>query len=198
MRVKICGITSYDDAIAAIDAGADALGFVFYRHSARYIAPNEAAEIIKKLPPFVERVALFVNEEAKFVDEVCLHVNASLAQIHFDADDNYFNALKTKYIKVIRAKTKDDIFKYTNEYRLIDTYTKEYGGSGKSLNLNWFENVDCSKMILAGGLTPENIVNLAKYNFYGVDVSSAVESSKGVKDHQKIRNFIDNVNKYLS
>jgi len=198
MRVKICGITSYEDAVAAIDAGADALGFVFYNHSARYISPDDAAKIIQKLPPFVERVALFVNEKANVIDEVCLHVNASLAQIHFEADQDLFDALQTKHVKVIRAKTRDDIAQYSNEYRLIDTYTKEYGGSGKLLNLDWFNDIDCSKMILAGGLTPKNICQLAKYNFYGVDVSSGVEKSKGIKDHQKIRNFIDNVNKYLT
>ncbi len=198
MRVKICGITSYKDAVAAIDAGADALGFVFYNHSARYISPDDAAKIIQKLPPFVERVALFVNEKANFIDEVCLHVNASLAQIHFEADRDLFDALRTKHVKVIRAKTRDDIFQHPDEYRLIDTYTKEYGGSGELLNLDWFNGIDCSTMILAGGLTPENIFRLAKYNFYGVDVSSGVEKSKGIKDHQKIRNFIDNVNKYLT
>ncbi len=198
MRVKICGITSYKDAVAAIDAGADALGFVFYNHSARYISPDDAAKIIQKLPPFVERVALFVNEKANFIDEVCLHVNASLAQIHFEADKDLFDALRTKHVKVIRAKTRDEIFQYPYEYKLVDTYTKEYGGSGELLNLDWFNDIDCSKMILAGGLTPENIFRLAKYNFYGVDVSSGVEKSKGIKDHQKIRNFIDNVNKYLT
>jgi len=116
MRVKICGITSYEDAVAAIDAGADALGFVFYNHSARYISPDDAAKIIQKLPPFVERVALFVNEKANVIDEVCLHVNASLAQIHFEADQDLFDALQTKHVKVIRAKTIRNFIDNVNKY----------------------------------------------------------------------------------
>ena len=120
MRTKICGITSYEDAIAAIDAGADALGFVFYKDSPRYINKDDAKKIIKKLPPFIEKVALFVNEDAKTIDEICLHVKATLAQIHFDAPKELYDSLNTSYIKVVRARTQEDVLKFADEYSLID------------------------------------------------------------------------------
>lgn len=192
MRTKICGITSYEDAMAAIDAGADALGFVFYKDSPRYIDKENAKEIIKKLPPFVDKVALFVNEDAPTIDEICLHVKATLAQIHFDAPLELYASLKTPHIKVIRAQTKEDVLKYSDEYRLIDAYCQSYGGAGKRINIEWFEDIDCSKIILAGGLDATNVAELKKYGFYGVDVSSGVEKSKGKKDYQKVSEFIKN------
>ncbi len=192
MRTKICGITSYEDAMSAIDAGAHALGFVFYKESPRYIHPNNAKNIIQMLPPFVEKVALFVNEEASFIDAICLHVRATLAQIHFDASKEFYDLLQTPHIKVVRAEKKEDILKFSDEYRLIDAYCHSYGGGGKRLNVEWFNGVDCSKIILAGGLDADNVSELKKYGFYGVDVSSGVEKDKGVKDPQKIREFIKN------
>lgn len=192
MRTKICGITSYEDAMVAIEAGADALGFVFYKESPRYINIDNAKKIIQKLPPFVEKVALFVNEDAATIDEICLHVRATLAQIHFDAPAELYDSLRTPYIKVVRAQEKEDILKFDDEYRLVDTYCQSYGGAGKRLNLEWFDGVDCSKIILAGGLDAENVAELKKYGFYGVDVSSGVEKEKGIKDHEKVREFIKN------
>jgi phosphoribosylanthranilate isomerase len=192
MRTKICGITSYEDAMAAIDAGADALGFVFYEQSPRYISKDDAKEIIKRLPPFVEKVALFVNVDAKTIDEICLHVKATLAQIHFDADETFYSSLKTPHIKVIPAQTPDDLLRFQDEYRLIDAYCEGYGGAGKRLNIEWFDNIDCSKIILAGGLDPFNVASVKEYGFYGVDVSSGVEMTKGKKDHQKVKEFILN------
>lgn len=192
MRTKICGITSFEDAMAAIDAGADALGFVFYKESPRYISKEDARDIIKELPPFVEKVALFVNEDADTIDEICRFTGATLAQIHFEADKKLYNSLKTPHLKVIRAKTKEDVEKYKDEYRLVDAYCEGYGGAGKRINIEWFDDVDCSKIILAGGLDPQNVADLKKYGFYGVDVSSGVEKSKGKKDYKKVREFIKN------
>ncbi len=192
MRCKICGITSYQDAIMAINAGADALGFVFYEKSPRYLTPKQAKEIIKQLPPFVEKVALFVNVDAAFIDEICDYTGATLAQIHFDADESLYKALKTPSLRVIRAQNPADIHKYSDEYRLIDAYTQAYGGEGKRLNIEWFENIDCSKIILAGGLTPQNIKELKKYGFYAFDVSSGVEEFHGKKDANKVKEFIRN------
>ena len=192
MRVKICGITSYEDAMTAIDAGADALGFVFYEPSPRYLTPQKAKQIISKLPPFVEKVALFVNEEAKKIDEVCSYTGATLAQIHFEASDALYKSLKTPHLKVVRAARREDVMRYSDEYRLVDAYCEAYGGSGKRLNLEWFEGVDCSKIILAGGLDPTNVAEVKQYGFYGVDVSSGVEASKGQKDPKKVREFIRN------
>lgn len=192
MRCKICGITSYEDAMDAIEAGADALGFVFYEPSPRYVSIQKAKEIIKQLPPFVEKVALFVNETPQNINVTCNEVGATLAQLHFDVDDAFCNALKAPYIKVIRAKTKEDILKYPNEYKLVDAYCEAYGGAGKRINIEWFKGVDCSKMILAGGLDEQNVATVKPYGFYGVDVSSGVEASKGIKDKQKVKKFIEN------
>lgn len=190
MRVKICGITNLKDALQAIDAGADALGFVFYPESPRYITPENAQKIIQHLPPFIEKVALFVNESASHINEVCRYTRCTLAQIHFDAEETLFNALTVPYLRVIRAKSPQDIFMYSDHYRLIDAYCDTYGGAGKRLNIEWFQEIDCSKIILAGGLEPHNVAELKKYGFYGVDVSSGVELSHGKKDPIKITTFI--------
>ncbi len=192
MRVKICGITSYEDAMVAIEAGVDALGFVFYKKSPRFVTIPHAKSIIEKLPPFVEKVALFVNEDAQTINSTCQEVGATLAQIHFEADEKLYKDLKVPHIKVIRAKEKTDILRYSDEYRLIDAYCESYGGAGKRLNIEWFKDIDCSKIILAGGLTPENLSSLNKYNFYGVDVSSGIEMSHGKKDTLKVKKFITN------
>ncbi|BCD59656.1 MULTISPECIES: phosphoribosylanthranilate isomerase [unclassified Nitratiruptor] len=190
MRVKICGITNFEDALVAIEAGADALGFVFYEKSPRYIHPQEAKTISKKLPPFVERVGLFVYEEPAKIDEICSYCNMSLAQIHFDVEESFFEQLQTKTLPVVRAKSAEDILKFSDRYRLVDAYVPEFGGAGRRVALEWFENIDCSKIVLAGGLSPKNVLEVKRYGFYGVDVSSGVETRKGKKDPQKVREFI--------
>ena len=192
MRVKICGITNFQDAIQAIEAGADALGFVFYKESPRYIAPSDAKKIIAKLPPFIGRVGLFVNEGIDTIDTITKYCDLSLCQIHFDVDEEALDMIGSKAIPVIRAKEAKDILQYEDRFRLVDVFCEEYGGSGKRLNLEWFKGIDCSKIILAGGLTPENLHELKKYNFYGVDVSSGVEKIRGRKDYAKVSKFIKN------
>jgi phosphoribosylanthranilate isomerase len=192
MRVKICGITNFEDAMMAIDAGADALGFVLYENSPRYIDIESARKIIEKLPPFVEKVALFVNEDAKMINAICQRIGATLAQIHFEVDKSFYTKLYTPHLKVVRAKKREDVLRYSGEYRLVDAFCESYGGSGKRLNLEWFDGVDCSKIILAGGLTPENVAEAKKYGFFAVDVSSGVELSKGKKDPKKVQDFINN------
>lgn len=192
MRTKICGITSVEDAMMAIESGADALGFVFYEKSPRYVTIAQAKEIIKQLPPFVEKVALFVNEDRSTIDNTCQEVGATLAQLHFEVTNEFCDSLKTPHIKVIRAKSAEDISQYTNEYRLVDAYCEAYGGAGKRINIEWFKNIDCSKIILAGGLDSDNVASLKEYGFYGVDVSSGVEKSHGVKEFHKVKEFILN------
>jgi len=192
MRVKICGITNLQDAIQAIDAGADALGFVFYTESPRYIKPADAKKIIEKMPPFIGRVGLFVNEGIDTIDTISSYCDLTLCQIHFDVDEASLNMIASKAMPVIRAKEPKDILQYKDRYRLVDVYCEGYGGSGKRLNLEWFKGVDCSKIILAGGLTPDNLDELKNYNFYGVDVSSGVEHIKGRKDYEKVTKFIHN------
>jgi phosphoribosylanthranilate isomerase len=192
MRTKICGITSYEDAMIAIKSGADALGFVFYPKSPRYITVKQAKDIISQLPPFIEKVALFVNENAQTIDATCQSVGATLAQLHFEASEELCKNLKTPHIKVIRAKKASDILNFQHEYRLVDAYCEAYGGAGKRINIEWFKDIDCSKIILAGGLDVDNVSALKEYGFYGVDVSSGVELSYGKKDPQKVKEFIQN------
>ena len=192
MKCKICGITSYEDAMMAIESGADALGFVFYEKSPRYVTKTQAKEIIKKLPPFVEKVALFVNEDAKTINETCMEVGATLAQLHFEVSNELTQSLNTPFIKVIRAQNAEDISQYSDEYRLVDAYCEAYGGAGKRINIEWFKDIDCSKIILAGGLDATNVASLKEYGFYGVDVSSGVEISHGIKDSKKVKDFILN------
>ncbi|WP_024789731.1 phosphoribosylanthranilate isomerase [Lebetimonas sp. JH292] len=195
MKVKICGITNWEDAKISCDAGADALGFVTYEKSPRFTSPVEIKKIIKKLPPFVVKTVLFVKAAPEFVNEVMAYTKADIAQIHFEADESFFEKLNCKYLKVVRAKEKKDIDKYAGEYRIVDAYVPEYGGSGKRLALEWFEERDNSKIILAGGLTPENVFEIGSYRFYGVDVSSGVESVPGKKDKRKVMKFIETVKK---
>ena len=192
-RVKICGITNLEDALVAVAAGADALGFVFYEKSPRYITPKDALDIVKKLPPFVERVGLFVNSTCKEINSICFESNMSLAQIHFEADASVFEGLGLPYLPVVRATCKEDIHKYTDEYRIVDAFVESYGGEGKRVDISWFEGVDCSKIILAGGLTCKNVDEVKHLGFYGLDVSSGVELNKGKKDRKKVFDFVKKV-----
>jgi len=192
MRVKICGITNLKDALYAVECGADALGFVFYNKSPRYITPTNAKRIIDKLPPFVERVGLFVNEGVETIDTVCKYSDISRAQIHFDVDEESLDAIGLQTLPVVRAKCAEDVHRFSDRYRLVDAYSEVYGGSGERLNLEWFDGVDCSKIILAGGLSVENISEVKPYGFYGVDISSSLELVKGKKDPKKVKQFIAN------
>ncbi|MEZ4694509.1 MAG: phosphoribosylanthranilate isomerase [Aliarcobacter sp.] len=195
MRVKICGITNLQDALDAVNAGANALGFVFYKHSARYIEPLKAREIVEKLPPFVQTVGLFVNENENFINEICKESKMQLAQIIDDHDLIHYGQLNTKYIKVVRVKDKKDLVNLNKEYYLVDAFVDAFGGEGKRIALEWFENLDCSRFIIAGGLTTENLKELDGYGFYGVDVSSGVESEiRGKKDKQKMISFLKEAN----
>lgn len=195
MRVKICGITNIKDAQDAINAGVNALGFVFYKKSARYITPQDALKIVKKLPPFIQCVALFVNESSETINEICKIAHMDLAQIISENEsDEYFSSLTTKYIKVLRAKSKEDILNRNDEYILVDAFVAEFGGEGKRVALEWFKDVDCSKIILAGGLRESNLKELSGYDFYGVDVSSGVELRRGKKDKIKMINFVKAAN----
>ncbi|MDR2789509.1 MAG: phosphoribosylanthranilate isomerase [Campylobacteraceae bacterium] len=190
MRVKICGITSAQDAINAVHEGADAVGFIFYPKSPRYITPKKAKKISLLLPPFVQKVGVFVNESPKNIDKICKKAKLNLAQLHFDIDEKFLSKLKTPHVKVVRAKQKSDILKYEGEYRLIDAFVENFGGEGKSVDLSWFEGADCSKIILAGGLNASMMENVKHLEFYGVDVNSGVEKTHGKKDAQKVHDFI--------
>ncbi|MDN5048948.1 phosphoribosylanthranilate isomerase [Aliarcobacter butzleri] len=194
MRIKICGITNLSDAINAINAGADALGFVFYKKSPRYIEPLKAKEIVEEIAPFVQTVGLFVNESLEFINETCKNSKMQLAQIIDDENTLDYSKLTVKYIKVLRIKEKKDLQNLKNQYYLIDAFVDAFGGAGKRVALEFFKDLDCSKFILAGGLDAQNLKELNGFGFYGVDVSSAVEIEKGKKDKQKMIDFVKEAN----
>ena len=194
MRIKICGITNLSDAINAINAGADALGFVFYKKSPRYIEPLKAKEIVEEIAPFVQTVGLFVNESLEFINETCKNSKMQLAQIIDDENTLDYSKLTVKYIKVLRVKEKKDLQNLKNQYYLIDAFVDTFGGAGKRVALEFFKDLDCSKFILAGGLDAQNLKELNGFGFYGVDVSSAVEIEKGKKDKQKMIDFVKEAN----
>ena len=195
MKVKICGITNLPDALAAIKAGANALGFGFYKKSPRYIVPKKAKEIVDKLPPFVQTIGLFVNEDETFINEICFEAKMQLAQIIDDNEIVNYDLLTVKYLKVLRAKEQKDLKNLNNDFYLVDAFVDSFGGEGKRIALEWFEDIDCSRLILAGGLTVDNIKEIDGFGFYGVDVSSGVESEiKGKKDRAKMIAFVKEAN----
>lgn len=197
VRVKICGITNPRDALAAVEAGADALGFVFYKKSPRYITPQKAEKIISLLPPFVQPVGLFVNENADFVNKTATDCKLGLVQLHGDETAAYCSLIRQRNIKALRVKTihcLDVLPAYRTSGYLLDTYSPNcYGGSGTAFN--WQIAREASdrykNIILAGGLTVDNISKaIEEAKPYAVDVSSGVESAPGEKDQQKIQEFI--------
>ena len=197
VKVKICGITNLDDALAAVDSGADALGFVFFKKSPRYISPSNAKAIIKKLSPFISTVGVFVNEDKKNMEKIAAHTRINIIQLHGDETPKACN-LSKPVIKAIRVKSIDNleiISKYKDKVSafLLDTYTPEiFGGTGQIFNWDIaIEAKQFGRIILAGGLTPENIGQaIRRVHPYAVDVSSGVEAEKGKKDHAKLRLFI--------
>ena len=194
MRVKICGITNLEDALNAINAGASALGFVFYKPSPRYIEPLVALKIVENLPPFVQTVGLFVNETTDFINKTCKESKMQLAQIIDDENIVDFFKLEVKYLKVLRVKSKEDLNSLKDDYYLVDAFVDEFGGAGKRVALEWFKDINCSKFILAGGLNSQNLKEIDGYGFFAVDVSSDVEKQKGKKDNQKMIDFVKAAN----
>ncbi len=191
MWVKICGITNLEDALCAVEAGADALGFVFYPKSPRCISPKAALEISNKLPLHVEKIGLFVEVRPEEINLTCKESKMDKAQIHFDVDEPFLKALELPYLRVVRAKTSEDVTRFEKTLRLVDAHVDSFGGQGERLSLSWFEKSDNSRIILAWGLSPANIEEIRHLGFYGVDVSSGVEKSKGIKDHAKVKAFIE-------
>jgi len=196
VRVKICGITRLEDALHAVDEGADALGFVFHGKSPRYLSPGQAGEIIKAIPPFVQAVGLFVNAEADFVNEIADRCGLDIVQLHGDEAPEYCELIRRRVVKAFRVKdtqSLDSIKYYQVAGVLLDAYSPNvYGGTG--LLFDWDFAAGASgygPIILAGGLTPDNVQEAVKrVSPYAVDVSSGVESEPGRKDPEKVRNFI--------
>jgi len=202
-RVKICGITREQDALAAAYAGADALGFVFYPPSPRAVTAEHAAELCKPLPPFVERVGLFVNASASDVQAVLDIVPLTLIQFHGNESPAFCEQFATPYMKALRIGADDSgetlaqIKAHTAAQGfLLDAYEKGVpGGTGKIFDWSKIPMGIDQPLILAGGLDPENVAQaIAEVAPYAVDVSSGVEVSPGIKDIEKIQQFMQAVN----
>ncbi len=196
-RIKICGITNKSDARVAWQAGADAIGMVFYEKSPRNVELSTAKEIGKSLPPFVTMTGLFVNSSEQEVKQVLKEVALDLLQFHGDEDEKFCRRFGRPYVKVIRVEDYDEIDSICRQYPsargiLLDSYKKGTpGGTGEILDWNRIPKDISHPVILAGGLNPENVGKaISKIQPWAVDVSSGVEHSPGVKDPQKVERFI--------
>ena len=198
VRVKICGITNSEDAHAAVEYGADALGFVFAK-SPRQITKEQARDIIAELPPFVSPVGVFADEKADMIKEICDFCGIQTVQLHGNEQPSYLKELEGyKLIKAFRVKEEDDLKQLAN-YKphafLLDSYVKGVMG-GTGVSFNWEIARQAHKygtIILSGGLTPKNVKEaIQMVKPYAVDVSSGVESSPGKKDKSLVKRFIAN------
>lgn len=195
VRVKICGITRLEDALAAVDAGADALGFNFWPRSKRYCPPRTARAIVAKLPPLVSAVGVFVNQTQAVVQKTADYVGLGAIQLHGSESPAFCRAFDLPVIKslaVSDAASLRQVKSFRVSAYLLDTPSKEFGGSGRTFDWSLLRWLDRKKLfILAGGLTPANVAEAVEaVRPYGVDVASGVESAPGIKDRRKMARFI--------
>jgi phosphoribosylanthranilate isomerase len=199
IKIKICGITNLEDALYATECGADSLGFNFYKKSPRYIEPQKAAEIIAQLPPLIMPVGIFVNEHEDRIREIQQRACIPTVQFHGDESPEFCQRFGSHVIKAFQVKDKESL-KAMAHYRvgafLLDSYRDGIRG-GTGITFDWHLAVVAKtfgRIILAGGLTPENVVEAVKLvQPYGVDVAGGVEMEKGIKDHAKLKKFITEV-----
>ncbi|HEY1291059.1 MAG TPA: phosphoribosylanthranilate isomerase [Burkholderiales bacterium] len=202
-RIKICGITRAEDGRAAAKCGADAIGLVFYPPSPRYLSTERAVELRDALPPFVQTVALFVNPDAAQVAQVLQRVRPALLQFHGEETPEFCAQFGVPFVKACRMRggkrAGDDALEYLRPFSraaawLFDSHVPEYGGVGEGFDLSLMPAVNEKPVILSGGLSPANVAEaVRRVRPWGVDVSSGVESAKGVKDAAKIAAFIAEV-----
>ncbi len=199
IRVKICGNVTLKDTMAAVEAGADAVGFVFYAKSPRVVSPKAVAAIVSHLPPLVTPVGVFVNEKPDVVRQIMSDCGLAYAQLHGEESPQYCAELRHPVVKAIRVRSREDLSALSS-YRvkaiLLDAHVEGVmGGTGTAFDWNVaVEAKAWGPIILAGGLTPDNVVEaVSRVQPYGVDVSSGVESAPGVKDPAKVRAFVENV-----
>lgn len=200
VRTKICGITRAEDALCAVNSGADAIGLVFYPPSPRNVSIAQAKEICEVMPPFVTIVALFVNEQRLEIEKICQAVPINIIQFHGDETEKDCLGYKLPYIKAIKIRTHTDLDFAESEFKsaqaiLVDTYKKGVaGGTGELFDWSLLPAEPKKPLILAGGLTPHNIQKAIKtVKPYAVDVSGGVEREKSIKDHKKVTQFIKEV-----
>lgn len=199
-RVKICGITRVEDAQAAVEAGCDAIGLVFYAPSPRFVSMEQAAEIVAAIPPFVSTVGLFVNAEPIYIKQVLQQVKLDLLQFHGDESAHACQQFGVPYMKAIRVQSNTNLLQYAKEFEqakalLLDTFIEGVpGGTGQQFDWNIIPKTLPIPIVLAGGLTPENVgAAIEQVNPYAVDVSGGVEIKKGIKDVAKIAAFMRGV-----
>jgi indole-3-glycerol phosphate synthase/phosphoribosylanthranilate isomerase len=195
-KVKICGITNLEDAQSAVSAGADLLGFNFYEKSPRYIAPQNATEIIKQLPNTIQTGGVFVNKSKEEIMQIQKQTGIDFIQLHGDETEEFAASIGTNVIKAVRVKEKLPAIKTKLYARLYDTFNKnKYGGTGETFNTKILTKTNC-KTIIAGGLRLENIKEVLKTTKpYAIDVASGVEKEPGKKDPEKMIKFIQMVRK---
>jgi phosphoribosylanthranilate isomerase len=195
-RIKICGLTREADVDVAVDAGADAVGFVFYPASPRYVTPARAAELVRRVPPFVSVVGLFVNAEAAAIEATLAQVPLDLLQFHGDEVPDACTRWARPYIRAVRVRAGLDLVQYaashpTARALLLDAFVDGYGGGGKTFDWSLVPAGLSLPLVLSGGLVAENVGEaIRRLQPVAVDVSSGVEAAKGIKDAGKIRAFV--------
>ena len=199
VKVKICGITNYKDAAAAVDMGADLLGFNFYPKSPRYIAPAKAVEIINKLPAFIDLAGVFVNESIEKIHETKDLCQLDWLQLHGDESPEFckqFLSHSVKIMKAIRVKDQKDIERaesfFTDAILLDAFHPEKYGGTGLTFDWNIVGHIS-KRIFLSGGINPDNAAAAVELGVYGIDVCSGIEAEPGKKDHKKMKKLFENI-----
>ena len=199
VKVKICGLTNYEDAAAAMDMGADILGFNFYPESPRFITPEKAMEIINKLPAFVDIAGVFVNDSFDKIREIIDRCQLGWIQLHGDESPQFcrvFLSLNVKTMKALRVRDQADIDRANSFFTdaiLLDAFHPErYGGTGLTFDWNIIGHIG-KRVFLAGGINPDNAAAAIEMGVYGIDVCSGIESEPGKKDHKKMKKLFDNI-----
>jgi phosphoribosylanthranilate isomerase len=199
VRIKICGITNLEDALICEKEGTDALGFIFYSGSKRFITPHRAEEIISKLGPFLAKVGVFVNESVTNINKIVSECGLTMVQLHGEESPDQIKDIDVPVIKGFRVAKNFDyavIKKYKDCFFLLDVFSdSEYGGSGKSFKWEDIPVTLREKIVLAGGISIENLERiLAEIKPAAIDISSSVEMAPGIKDHKKIYNLFKKYN----
>ncbi|MCX7876499.1 MAG: phosphoribosylanthranilate isomerase [Melioribacteraceae bacterium] len=199
MKIKICGITNLEDALFSVECGADALGFVFYKQSKRYIEPIKAKEIISQLSPFIFSVGVFVNEDPEIVNEIAFQTKLNTVQLHGDEDINYIKKIFVPVIKTLRIDSNFNwnILDNYSTNILLDTYKKnEYGGTGIKFDWKLIPKQFLNRIILSGGIDLESLpIIINDIKPAAIDLSSSIELHPGKKDHKKVKNFFSTYKK---
>lgn len=194
-RIKICGLTREEDILVAVSAGADAVGFVFFAPSPRSVSPEQAARLAALLPPFVMPIGLFVNASTELIERATAAIPSLVLQFHGDESPQDCAQPARPYLRAARMKDGFDLLDFTDKFRqaqaiLLDAYVEGYGGGGKVFDWSLIPSQVPRPLVLSGGLHPENVIEgIVQVRPWAVDVSSGVESAKGIKDARAIHRF---------